>query len=224
MGTLLTPPSQLVQQINSSNAGVSAAVVAVSGGSYKLLLTAGTTGAAAAFSASGTQASLAAFNTLQQGQDAKFTIGDPTGPNKIQLSRPSNQVSDLLPGVSISLGTLSATPVTVSVAQDPDAIVKSVQAVVDAYNQAAATLGGFTAYNATSKTAALTRPGAGTMQVGACVACLASHVPFHAPGAPIVLSAPLVAAPLVSVGQVQPVSLDFFSTRSSRAPPSSSVL
>jgi len=79
-------------------------------------------------------------------------------------------------------------------------------------------------FGATSKTAALTRPGAGTMQVGACVACLASHVPFHAPGAPMVLSAPLVAAPLVSVGQVQPVSLDFFSTRSSRAPPSSSVL
>jgi len=77
---------------------------------------------------------------------------------------------------------------------------------------------------ATSKTAAFTRPGAGTMQVAACAACLASHVPLQAPGAPIVFSAPLVAAPLVSVGQSQPVSLEFFSTRSSRAPPSSSVL
>src|SRR2546428_7245491 len=78
-------------------------------------------------------------------------------------------------------------------------------------------------FGAISKSAALTQPGAGTM-VGACAACLASHVPSHVPGAPMVFSAPLVAAPLVSVGQVQPVSLDFFSARSSRAPPSSSVL
>jgi len=77
---------------------------------------------------------------------------------------------------------------------------------------------------AISKTAVLTQPGAGTIQAGACAACLASHVPLLAPGAPIVFSAPLVAAPLASLGRDLPVSLDFFSTRSSRAPPSSSLI
>jgi hypothetical protein len=77
---------------------------------------------------------------------------------------------------------------------------------------------------AISKTAVLTQPGAGTVQAGACAACLASHVPLYAPGAPLVLSAPLAAAPHASAGTILPVSLEFFSTRSSRAPPSSSLL
>src|SRR2546427_829517 len=127
-----------------------AAVVAVDPSTSRLVLTARTTGAAAAFTASGTQASLATFNVLQQGVDAKITIG--TGVNAIQLSRPSNQISDFISGVSIGLTALSATPVTVTVAQDPTAVVKAVQGVVSAYNAAYSTLRQFTSYDPTSKT------------------------------------------------------------------------
>src|SRR5439155_1759679 len=111
----------------------------------------GAAGATAAFTASGTQPSLATFNVLQQGVDAKITIG--TGVNAIQLSRPSNQISDFISGVSIGLTALSAAPVSVTVAQDPTAVVKAVQGVVNAYNAAYTTLSQFTSYNPTSKTA-----------------------------------------------------------------------
>lgn len=146
-----TTLSQLVSQINASNAGVAAAVVTVDPTTSRLVLTARSTGAAAAFTASGTQASLATFNVLQQGVDAKITIG--TGVNAIQLSRPSNQISDFISGVSIGLTAQSANPVTVTVAQDPTAVVKAVQGVVNAYNAAYTTLSQFTSYNPTSKTA-----------------------------------------------------------------------
>jgi flagellar hook-associated protein 2 len=146
-----TTLSQLASQINASNAGVAAAVVAVDASTSKLVLTATAMGAAAAFTASGTQASLATFNVLQQGKDAHITIG--TGVNAIQLTRPSNQISDLISGVSIGLTALSATPVSVTVAQDPTAVVKAVQGVVNAYNAAYSTLSQFTSYDPTSKTA-----------------------------------------------------------------------
>jgi flagellar hook-associated protein 2 len=148
-----TTLSQLASQINASNAGVAAAVVAVDASTSKLVLTATATGAAAAFTASGTQTSLATFNVLQQGKDAHITIG--TGVNAIQLTRPSNQISDLITGVSIGLTALSATPVSVTVAQDPTAVVKAVQGVVNAYNAAYTTLSQFTSYNPTSKTAGI---------------------------------------------------------------------
>src|SRR5438067_713034 len=146
-----TTLSQLASQVNASHAGVAAAVVAVDATTSKLVLTATATGAAAAFTASGTQASLATFNVLQQGVDAKITIA--TGANATQLARPSNQISDFISGVSIGLTALSATPVSVTVAQDPTAVVKAVQGVVNAYNAAYTTLRQSTSYNPTSKTA-----------------------------------------------------------------------
>jgi flagellar hook-associated protein 2 len=148
-----TTLSQLAAQINASNAGVGAAVVGVDATTSKLVLTAKASGAAAAFTTSATQASLATFNVLQQGQDAKISMG--TGASAIQLTRPSNQISDFISGVSLSLTAKTAAdaPVTVTVAQDPASVVKAVQGVVDAYNAAYTTLKQFTAYDATSKSA-----------------------------------------------------------------------
>lgn len=146
-----TTLGQLAQQISSSNAGVAAAVVAVNATTSTLVLTSTATGAASAFTASGTQASLSSFNLLQQGQDAKVTIG--TGANAVQLSRSSNQINDLMPGVSLNLLTTSATPVTVTVQQDVTSVVKAVQAVVSAYNDVTTTVTGLTSYDATTQTA-----------------------------------------------------------------------
>jgi flagellar hook-associated protein 2 len=150
-----TTVSQLASQINASSAGVGAAVVAVDATTSRLVLTAKTTGAAAAFTTSATQASLATFNLLQQGKDALISVGDPNA-SPIQLSRPSNQISDFIAGVTLSLtAKTTGTPVTVNVAQDPALVVKAVQAVVDAYNGAYSTLKQYTAYDPTTKSAGL---------------------------------------------------------------------
>jgi flagellar hook-associated protein 2 len=149
-----TTLSQLAAQINASNAGVGAAVVGVDPSTSRLVLTAKASGAAAAFTASGTQASLATFNLLQQGKDAIIKIGATNG---ISLSRPSNQISDVISGLTISLTATTAAdaPVTVTVAQDPASVVKAVQGMVDAYNAAYSSLKQYTAYDATTKSAGL---------------------------------------------------------------------
>jgi flagellar hook-associated protein 2 len=149
-----TTLSQLAAQINASNAGVGAAVVGVDASTSRLVLTAKASGAAAAFTASGTQASLATFNLLQQGKDAIIKIGATNG---ISLSRPSNQISDVISGLTISLTATTAAdaPVTVTVAQDPASVVKAVQGMVDAYNAAYSSLKQYTAYDATTKSAGL---------------------------------------------------------------------
>lgn len=146
-----TTYGQLAQQISSSAAGVSASVVAVDGTTAKLVLTARTTGATSAFTASGTQPALSSFNLLQQGQDAKITIG--SGANAVVLSRSGNQVNDLMPGVSLNLQATSTTPVTITVQQDVAAMVNAVQNLVTAYNGAVTTLSGLTSYDATNQTA-----------------------------------------------------------------------
>lgn len=146
-----TTYGQLAQQIASSGAGISASVVSVDGTTSKLVLTARTTGASSAFTASGTQPALASFNLLQQGQDSKITIG--TGANAVQLSRSGNQVNDLMPGVSLNLQATSSTPVTITVQQDVASMVNAVQNLVTAYNGAVTTLAGLTSYDATSQTA-----------------------------------------------------------------------
>jgi flagellar hook-associated protein 2 len=144
-----TTLSQLANQISYANIGVSASVVAVNATSSQLVLSSQSTGTANAFTASGTQSSLASFTTLQPAQDALVTIG--TGSSAIQLSRSSNQINDLMPGVSLNLLGTSATPVTVTVAQNVTGVISALQSVIGAYNNSLTTINADTAYNSQSQ-------------------------------------------------------------------------
>ena len=70
-----TTVAQLAASINSLDAGVSASVISIDGTDYKLLLSADGTGTANVFATSGTVGSLGSMDIIQQGQDAKITIG-----------------------------------------------------------------------------------------------------------------------------------------------------
>lgn len=64
-----------------------------------------------------------------QAQDAEFTIA-----GLGTITRESNQINDLLPGISFTLLKESAVPVTVTVTNDAEATASKVQKFVDAYN------------------------------------------------------------------------------------------
>jgi flagellar hook-associated protein 2 len=148
--------------INTANAGVTARVVDVGGGSYKLMISSNSTGASTemritALDSTGavsTTTGLEAFNyspaamgtytETQQAQDASFTL------NGLPITRPSNTISDAITGVTFSLLGSGAT--TLTVAKDNSAISSAMTAFVKAYNDAAQQIRTLTKYTQTSAT------------------------------------------------------------------------
>ncbi len=144
--TSTTTVGELVSQINGLGVGVSASLLQVTSGQYRLVLTADQTGAASAFTATADQASLGTFDVVQQGVDAQLTIGSGTG--AITVNRSSNVVDDLIDGVELTLATTTTAPVTVSVDRDLDAATEAVRGLVDELNSTLSLLDDLTAYNA----------------------------------------------------------------------------
>lgn len=145
-----TTLGQLASAINGLGAGVSASVISVDGTNYKLLLSADNTGAADVFTTSGTVASLATNNVIQQGQDAEITIG--SGMSALTLSRSTNTITDLIDGVSIQLAQTSASAVTVSTTRDVDAAITAITDLMNEVNSTLATLADLTSYNTETET------------------------------------------------------------------------
>lgn len=127
----------VVAAINSSSAGVVAQKVAVgtdaSGNSqYRLQLSSATTGASGAFQVyQGSAAAVTAGTapdlltqpgaaTIKTAQDAQATLWAGT-PAAQTISSSSNTFTDLLPGLSVTATAVTATPATITVAQDPAA-------------------------------------------------------------------------------------------------------
>lgn len=143
--------SEVVGAINSSGLRVRAAAVNTGDG-YRLQLTSTTSGAASAFTVDGLDASVGGTLAAEVGRDATLTIG--TGPGAYSVSSTSNTFANILPGVTITAASTSATPVTVDVAEDVDGIANKVKALVDATNAALLEISTRTAYDSTSNTAA----------------------------------------------------------------------
>ncbi|MBI5637577.1 MAG: flagellar filament capping protein FliD [Nitrospinae bacterium] len=127
----------LSSAINSSSLGITASIV--NGGSsdapsYRMLLTSNDTGANQSFTVStvpgqnglGPDPNPLTFTTTQTARDASITL------DGLTVTRASNTVNDLLPGMSLSLiGTGSG---EITLASDNATIVKNIQSFATAYN------------------------------------------------------------------------------------------
>ncbi len=146
-----TTVAQLAGQINSLDIGVSASVISVDGTDHKLILTSDATGDANTFTTSGTVASLGTMDILQQGVDAQITIG--SGGSALTLSRSSNTITDLVPGLSIDLRETTASAVTISTQRDVDSTVDAVKGLMDEINSTLSTIADATRYSPESDVA-----------------------------------------------------------------------
>ncbi len=143
--------SGIASAINVANAGVYAAVVQVDGG-YRLLLTSRTSGAWGAVSVDasgllGGTATLSFPHEVSPAQDAEVVLG--TGAGAVTVHRPSNLITDLLPGVTLALAGTG--PATVAVEQDLEAMKKAVRDFVAAYNDVADALAQYGRYDPETK-------------------------------------------------------------------------
>jgi flagellar hook-associated protein 2 len=143
----------VVSAINGAGVGVTANALEVGQNSYALELTSNGTGTASsttidpqAFAGSG----LGALLTTTSAQNAVVSVG---GTGGYQVTSQTNALSGLLPGITISLASVSSTPVTVTVSPDGSTVAGNVQTLVSAANQLLSTISTDTAYNTQTKTA-----------------------------------------------------------------------
>ncbi|MDR3511966.1 MAG: flagellar filament capping protein FliD [Caulobacteraceae bacterium] len=124
----------------SGTTGVNATLIQVSSGQYKLMLTSADTGQAiTATAASGddvlnsigvTDSSGNFANLIQSAQDAVMTLDGTT------ITSASNTVSDVIPGVTLSLDstTASGDTITLTVAKDTSGVTSAINNFITAYN------------------------------------------------------------------------------------------
>ncbi|AWM37366.1 Flagellar hook-associated protein 2 [Gemmata obscuriglobus] len=148
----------VADSINAAGGDVRATVVTDSGTSEaKLLVTSSKTGAANAISVdasgltggSGQDLFTGGVPTvLQAAQDAQVTVGG----GALSVSSPTNQINNVIAGVSLNLLKEGQT-VTVSVAADTSGAVKAVQDFVTSYNAVKDLIASQTQYNSETQTA-----------------------------------------------------------------------
>jgi flagellar hook-associated protein 2 len=119
--------SQLADTINNQSIGVSASVIQDSNG-YRLALVSTTSGAPGDVSVSGNTTGLS-FTKPVAGTNASLVV------DGIPISSASNTVSNVINGVTLSLGSPSpTTPVTVNVNPDTTQVTSAINNLVSAYN------------------------------------------------------------------------------------------
>jgi flagellar hook-associated protein 2 len=144
----------IANAINQANAGVQATVV-YDGSSYHLSLTGQTTGAAGAFTVTGS-GGLAGFSyspggssggssgltQLQAANDASFSL------NGIPITSDSNTVSGVVPGLTLNLAATGSATVTIT--QDVSALGQAADGLVSALNNVLQTINQNSSYSSTN--------------------------------------------------------------------------
>jgi len=145
--------ASVVSAINNSGLAVSATAIQVGTNSYALELSStgtGTGGAvtvdAGAFAASG----LGQLNTVSAAQNAIASIG---GVGGYQVTSQTNDLSGILPGVTVHLAQVSTSPVTITVSPDGTQMATAVQTLVNAANSVLQTISSDTSYNVQTQVA-----------------------------------------------------------------------
>ena len=117
---------QLAASINNQNAGVTASVIQDANGS-RLALVSSTSGLPGDLTVSGNTAGLT-FTKAVAGTNAALQV------DGIPISSASNTVSNVINGVTLSLGSPSAASVTVNVSPDTTQATTAINTFVTAYN------------------------------------------------------------------------------------------
>ena len=139
----------VVSKINAAGVGVRASVIndGSAGRPYRLVITSSTSGTAGqiGFSNGGSGISL---DTLTEAQDARVLVGSLDSANSILISSSTNEIKGVADGVTINLVSPSDTAVQVTVGQNTDSVVASINSFISAYNGTLDAIDELTKYDA----------------------------------------------------------------------------
>jgi flagellar hook-associated protein 2 len=141
------------QKINSLGFGVSASIINDGSGAtpYRLSLSANNSGEDGRFVFDAGTTGLTTRN-LVQAQDAAVFVGGQGAAQPLLVTSSSNQITNVVNGVTISLQNVSSTPVTLTVARDPTAISTQLQSFVSDFNTIVTALNSYTSFDTTTNT------------------------------------------------------------------------
>ena len=138
--------------INNANAGITATIINDGSATpYRLLITAKETGTANSFAITDSLSGGQALNLTQAqaASDAQFAV------NGVNITKSSNTVSDVISGVTFTLKNLTASPITLNVDKDVDAMVKAFNEFISSFNEVNSYINGQFTYNSTAKQAGI---------------------------------------------------------------------
>ncbi len=139
--------------INEADAGVTATIIndGTPDNPYRLLITAKESGSDNSFSINetGLTGQALGLNRQQAATNATFVL------NGITISKGSNIVTDVIPGVTFTLKDETTSAVRLVVDKDVDAIISALDEFVSAYNSVNAYINSQFTYNSTTKTSGL---------------------------------------------------------------------
>lgn len=146
----------LATAINNKNSGVQATVVTNADGTQRLMMRSKNTGTDATFSIAATATdpnTTSILNSIGKNEAGYYTVSQAAQNAKIKLNNvevesTSNTFSDALPGMSLTVSSVSTSPALVSVVADTAGMKESIQAFVDAYNAINDKLSALTKYDA----------------------------------------------------------------------------
>ena len=128
----LSSPADIVDAINKTTAaGVTAKLVNTGDATnpYKILLT-GQNGSAKAFSMSTDLGAGLSMTAVNEASDAKVTV------DGISYTRTNNKITDIVPGLTITLNAKTSATETVNISRDSSGLKDKVKTLVTAYNDA----------------------------------------------------------------------------------------
>lgn len=136
-----TTPQGIADAINAANIGIKASLVdtGTSGANYVVQL-AGKTGTANSFTVSEDSTSILATDTPSgfAAADASLTV------NGLSFSRSSNDITDIVAGLTISLNSATSGAANIALSRDTSAVEENIKEFVDAYNTTKAQLDALT--------------------------------------------------------------------------------
>lgn len=159
--------STLQAKINDLGFGLTAQIVNDGSATnpYRLTLTSVNSGQAGRVLVDGGTTNLNP-TTLVQGQDAAvFYGGNGEGSQPLLITSSTNQLTNVVKGVTISLQGASSQPVTLNVATDPSGVSTDLQNFVTQYNALVTQIGTYTQFNTTTNQGGLLFGDATTEQV-----------------------------------------------------------
>ena len=138
----------LINKINALNSGIQASVINVGGPlPYRMSVVGQYTGLANSLNIDDRD-SVLDLTATSRAQDAVLLFGSGGGAaSPAIITSATNQVDNVVPGMTLSLNSVSSSPVVITAGISPDAAADAVQGFVDSYNEIMASIEELTDFN-----------------------------------------------------------------------------